>query len=71
MTIPCNYWINVATAPTNDAKYGRFYCRIELGDILSEKATERFEEIKSFFPDDWILELERTECYSYKVKKEQ
>ena len=68
MTIPCNYWINVATQPTKDARYGRFYCRIELGDVLPESAKKKFEEIKRFFPDDWVITLNYTECYSKEVE---
>ena len=67
MTIPSNYWINVATPPTKDAQYGRFYCRIEFGDTFPpERAKEKFEQIKGFFPNDWNLELYKTECYSVK-----
>lgn len=66
MTIPCNYWINVTTPPTKDARYGRFYCRIELEETLPENAKEKFEQIKGFFPNDWNLELYKTACYSVK-----
>lgn len=33
MMIESNYEINVATKPEPNAKYGRHFCRIELGGI--------------------------------------
>ena len=69
MQIPSNYEINVATAPTKDAKYGRFYCQINLGDCSEEKALEKFGFIKQCFPVGWNLTLKRITCYGEEVAK--
>ena len=67
MTIPSNYEINVATPSEHNAKYGRHYCRIELGECSKEKAIEKFQFIKESFPDDWNLTLYEITCYGNEI----
>ncbi len=67
MQIPCNYEINVATAPEKGAAYGRHYCTIELGDCLEDTAIKRFMQIRGFFPSKYKLTLHRIECYGREV----
>lgn len=70
MTIPNNYEINVAMPPTPKAQYGTHYCRIELGSCLEETAIEKFNTIKGFFPNDWVLDLHRITCCGHLVNVE-
>lgn len=71
MTIPSNYEINVATPPTVQAKYGRHYCKIELSDCSPATAIKKFNTIKGFFPDDWVLDLYEVTCFSSAVDIEE
>lgn len=67
MTIPCNYWINVAklkTDYTGRVYYG-FWCKIQLEETFEEKAIEKFETLKNMFGDEYKLDLEYTECYTH------
>lgn len=51
MTIPSNYYANVA-------KDGMWFCTIELGEGLPETAEEKFAEILKRFPEaGWSVTL--------------
>lgn len=52
--IPCNYYINVAKQteyPKGTLRYVH-YCKIELGDIISDAALEKYQEISEMFTKD-------------------
>ena len=42
MTIPSNYYVNVA-------KDGKWFCTVELGNVLPENAKAKFAEVKARF----------------------
>lgn len=71
MMIPSNYEINVATPSDRNAKYGRHYCLIELGEVLPDEAIEKFRFIKGIFPDDWNITLHEITCYGREVKVDE
>lgn len=68
MIIPNNYYINVSTPPTFNAKYGVHYCRIELGDITEKEAKEKYDFIQRLFPLQYNLKLYYVNCYGTEVK---
>ena len=67
MMIPCNYQINVATQPTKDARYGRHYCRIELGSLTKEEALKKFRKLNEKLGDEFRLTLKDVQCGSNDV----
>ena len=69
MQIPCNYEINVATAPEKGAAYGRHYCTIELGNCAEETAKRKLSELRQFFPLYFNLTLKCIECYGKEIKE--
>ncbi len=68
MMIPCNYEVNVATPSEPTAKYGRHYCRIELGNCPEKEAKEKFIFIRQLFPTNWNLRLCEVRCSGREVE---
>lgn len=67
MMIECNYEITVATQPEPNAKYGRHFCRIELGNCLPEEARLRFNILNKKLSDEFTLTLREVTCYSKEI----
>ena len=59
MTIPCNYWVNIA-------KDGKFFGTVELKEGLASYAKQKYEEIAKRFPasEGWECELHYTTCFT-------
>ena len=68
MTIPCNYYINVARK-TQTYPNGEHYCTIELSNQVFTEGRARyvFDEIKQMFGDEFVLSLNFTECHSREI----
>jgi hypothetical protein len=67
-----NWSINVAQANGTDFRgYPRFvhFCRIELGSLLPDAATEKWNMIVEKFPaaEGWHLHLDKVDCRSHTV----
>ena len=67
MMVPFNYEINVATQPTKDAKYGKHYCRIELGGCTKETALMKFQTLNEKLGDEFRMTLSEVECGSREI----
>ena len=71
MMIQSNYEINVSRLfkkPLDENAHYYHYCKIELGWNSEKNATEKFNELRKLFPDDFELELMHVECYGKKVE---
>ena len=56
MMIPDGYNVNIS-------RNGKFYGRLEMTDVaFSDKATERFMELRDIFPEDFKLTLQHVTC---------
>ena len=62
MMIPDGYNINIAKK-TDKYPNGKFFGRLEMTDVATaDKAMERLMELRSIFPEDYILTLQHVTC---------
>lgn len=73
-SIPCNYEINVAKKVKHPTFYsGKYshYCKIELGDCLSETAYQKYRELREMFGEEYKLDLTYWDCKGQCISEEE